>query len=362
MDRLSSMFSALGQGVQADAGRSATRLHPVGSMADSANCNLGKEGAASLRTMLSPRPRHLGIHTLDLNLLVVFDALLRTRSTTLTGEQIGVTQSAVSNALRRLREYFSDELFVRTDEGMMPTAVAMAMSESIQAALVQIRLTIESRGQFDPQQSTRTFRIAMSDMGQMGLLPPLLSHLREAAPSVAIETFAISRVGLAERLASGEIDAAVGAIKPLGAGFVRQVLKIGRFCCVARKGNPWVHDGMALQDFMQATFIEYYPAGGSYGVYADYAERIFSDAGVRPRIGVRLAHLSGIESMLARSDLVAVVSEKSASYLLSLSAELQTFDLPFPSPEICITQQWHERVNKDPGHLWIRSLVASILG
>lgn len=360
-DRAGALFAGLIQAGATSSGRALRQLHPAAEMSESASCDAAKKGA-SLRAMLAPRPRHLSLHTLDLNLLVVFEALLRTRSTTLTGEQIGVTQSAVSNALRRLREYFADELFVRTEQGMMPTALAVAMSASIQASLGQIRLTIESRGEFDPQVSQRTFHIAMSDMGQMGLLPSLLNELREFAPNVGIETIEINRVGLAERLASGEIDLVVGAIKPLGAGFVRQVLKTGRFCCVARKGNPSVHAGMTLQDFVQATFIEYYPAGGSYGVYAEHAERVFNEAGARPRIGVRLAHLSGIESMLARSDLLAVVSQKSASYLLSVSAELQIFELPFESPEISITQQWHERVNKDLGHMWIRSVVARILG
>ena len=118
----------------------------------------------------------MNINTLDLNLLLVLDALQRTHSVTLAGEQLCISQSGVSNALRRLREAFGDELFVRTDSGMMPTALAESMAEPIQAALQQIRQTIENRGCFDAANSTRHFRLALSDVGQISLLPHLVPY------------------------------------------------------------------------------------------------------------------------------------------------------------------------------------------
>ncbi len=115
----------------------------------------------------------MNINTFDLNLLRVLDALYSTHSTTLAGEQIGLTQSAISNSLRRLREAFGDELFVRTERGMVPTPLAESMYGPIQDALGRIREVVESRASFDASVSQRNFRLAMSDIGQMWMVPRL---------------------------------------------------------------------------------------------------------------------------------------------------------------------------------------------
>lgn len=303
----------------------------------------------------------MNINKLDLNLLRVFDALQRTHSTTIAGEQLCVTQSGVSNALRRLREAFGDELFVRTDLGMMPTPLAQTMTEPIQDALQQIRQTIENRGCFNPQESSRHFRIAISDMGQMELLPALLSHLRKGAPKVTLETVPLSRQGIAEQMSGGEVDLAIGALKPFGAGFFRQRLRTGRFVCVARNAHPTIRAVVSLTQFLHASFIEYCPTGGSYSIFSEYADILFAEHHVDRCVAVKLAHLPGIQRMVACSDMITVIP----SFLVEnfgSDAGLQVMELPFLSPQIKVTQQWHERINRDPAQAWLRELVARISG
>jgi DNA-binding transcriptional LysR family regulator len=303
----------------------------------------------------------MNFKTLDLNLLVVFDALQRTHSTTVAGEQIGVTQSGISNALRRLREAFGDELFVRTDRGMTPTPLAQSLGGPIHAALQQIRQTVENRGSFDARTSSRHFCLALSDIGQLWALPSLLSYLREAAPNITLETVPLLRHGMADAMANGEIDLALGVCKPLGAGFVRQRLKGLRFVAVARRGHPTIQGSLSVEQFLQASFIEYQPTGGSYAHFAKYADELFTEHRMQRRIAVKLAHLPGIDRMVAGSDSIAVVSEALARLYVA-DAELQVFELPFAVPALLVTQQWHERINKDPAHAWMREAVARLAG
>jgi DNA-binding transcriptional LysR family regulator len=300
----------------------------------------------------------VNINTLDLNLLLVLDALQRTHSVTLAGEQLCISQSGVSNALRRLRDAFGDELFVRTDSGMMPTPLAESMAEPIQDALQQIRQTIENRGCFDAAKSTRHFRLAISDVGQMSLLPHLLSYFDKYAPNISLETVPLSRHGVAEQMSGGEVDLAIGAARPLGAGFARRRFRSLRFVCVVSKNHPTIQGSISLEQFLQASFIEYEPTGGSYEHFREHADRLFEEKKIQRKVSVKMAYLSGIESIIASSDRIAVVTE---ALVTCMDLEkLQVIGLPFDIPTLDVTLQWHERINKDPAQAWLHKAVIHV--
>lgn len=303
----------------------------------------------------------MNINTLDLNLLLVFDAVQRTHSTTIAGEQIGVTQSAVSNALRRLRDAFDDELFVRTECGMMPTPKAQAMAGPIQAALQQIRQVVENRGSFDARASTRHFRIAVSDIGQMWLVPQLMQELHELAPGATLETVSLIRHGTVQLMSSGEVDLAIGVLLPLGAGYFRQRLRTLRFVCIARRDHPDIRGTLSVEQMLRASYIEYHPTGGTFSVFADRADGLFAERRMHRRVALKLAHLTGIDRAVAGSDLIAVVSEALVPGF-NANLGLQVLELPFESPRLTVTQQWHERIHKDPAHAWLREVVARVVG
>jgi DNA-binding transcriptional LysR family regulator len=301
----------------------------------------------------------VNINRLDLNLLLVLDALQRTHSVTLAGEQLCISQSGVSNALRRLRDAFGDELFVRTESGMMPTPLAESMAEPIQAALQQIRQTVENRGCFDAANSTRRFRLALSDVGQMSLLPHLVSYFDKCAPNISLETVPLSRHGVAEQMSGGEIDLAIGAARPLGAGFSRRRFSSLRFVCVVSKNHPDIQGSISLEQFLQASFIEYEPTGGSYGHFREHADRLFEAKNIQRKVSVKMAYLSGIESIVASSERIAVVTEALVTSMC-LEDTVQVIDLPFHIPTLDVTLQWHERINKDPAQAWLRKAVIQV--
>jgi DNA-binding transcriptional LysR family regulator len=152
----------------------------------------------------------VNLRTLDLNLLLVFDALLRTRSTTLEAEELRLTQSAVSNALKRLRVAFADPLFVKTPDGMLPTALAGTLAQPISDGLSSIRDAVEAKTSFDPATSDRTFRIYMSDIGQMILMPKLMAELAKIARNLKIVTVDASHKDAQYAMTTGGIDLAIG--------------------------------------------------------------------------------------------------------------------------------------------------------
>lgn len=301
----------------------------------------------------------MNINALDLNLLLVFDALQRTHSVTLAGEQLFISQSGVSNALRRLRDAFGDELFVRTGSGMMPTPLAESMAEPIHAALQQIRQAVENRGYFDAANSTRHFRLALSDVGQMSLFPHLLSYFDKHAPNISLETVPLLRHGIAAQMSGGEIDLAIGVARPLGPGFSRRRFHSLRFVCAVSKNHPTIQGSISLEQFLEASFIEYEPTGGSYDHFREHAGRLFEERKIQRKVSVKMAYLSGIESVIASSDRVAVVTEALVASM-GLENTVQVLGLPFDIPTLDVTLQWHERIARDPAQVWLHKAVVHV--
>lgn len=301
----------------------------------------------------------MNINTLDLNLLLVLDALQRTHSVTLAGEELFISQSGVSNALRRLRDAFGDELFVRTSSGMMPTPLAESMAAPIHAALQQIRQTVEDRGYFDAASSTRHFRLALSDVGQMSLFPHLLSYFDEHAPNISLETVPLSRFRIAAQMSGGEIDLAMGVVRPLGPGFFRRRFRSVRFVCAVSRNHPTIQGGISLDQFLNATFIEYEPTGGSYEHFRKHVRQLFDKSKMTPKVSVKMAYLSGIESVIANSDRIAVVPDILVASM-GLEKVVQVLDIPFDIPKLDVTLQWHERISKDPAQTWLHKAVVDV--
>ena len=158
----------------------------------------------------------MNVRELDLNLLRVFDAVLRSRSVTAAAAQLGLTQPAVSNALARLRGAFGEALFLRTSQGMEPTPFARALSEPVRQALALLDSALAHGPGFDPATSDRSFRFYMSDLGQIEFLPPLVERLRQRAPRVRLEAVGLDVEDIGDALAVGSLDIAKGFLRGLG--------------------------------------------------------------------------------------------------------------------------------------------------
>jgi DNA-binding transcriptional LysR family regulator len=297
---------------------------------------------------------------LDLNLLRVFDAILQTRSVTIAASTLGLTQSAVSNQLARLRDAFDDPLFVRTSEGMVPTPRAEAIAEPIRKSLLAIRFCLEEQLGFDPATSDRTFRIYMSDVGQLVFLPRLLERIARVAPRVSVHTVQVPPARMRDlALESGEVDLAAGYFENFEGSFRQQLLFEERYVGMVRRGHPTIRDTLPLETFLSTPHLVYQPTGGGHGFQESAVDHAFAAADVPRRVAVRAAHSMGVTAIVSSTDLLVIVPSRLAAAFREL-ADVSILPLPVEIPSFPIKQHWHERFHHDPGNGWLRGLIAEL--
>jgi DNA-binding transcriptional LysR family regulator len=300
----------------------------------------------------------MNFHSLDLNLLVVFDALMRARSVTQAGEKLGLSQSSTSNALQRLRTAFADPLFVRTPKGMEPTVLALELEMPMRTALDQLKAVVEKGQTFDPATAVRTFKILMSDIAQTVHLPGLISMLRSDAPSVRLENVALPIREAKQSMTAGELDLAVGFLPDLGADFHRQSLFAETWVCVVSKKHSVLGESISSDEYLRATHVSYRPSVAIHSVLDQLLESQFASKGMRRVIGLVVPYSSGLASTVEACDLILTVPVGLATSMAN-SADLRILSLPFELPRIDLNMQWHERVHRDAGGRWFRSAVAN---
>ncbi len=303
----------------------------------------------------------MNINTVDLNLFLVFRAIYTTRSVTVAGDRLCMTQSAVSNALKRLRDRFNDPLFVRTPAGMQPTPMAQQLFGLVEEGIQKFTQAIDRARTFDPPTSDRLFRIAMNDVGQSVLLAPLMEAIRAAAPCLRIETVAPSTEQEARRLlVDGEIDIALGSWQPLGFGFHQQTLFEESFAILLRAGHPLSGQPPTLEEYLAGEHIAYRPSGAS-----ELALRsALSSEGIlaRRKVVLTAAHFVGLGRVVASSDLVLTLPCRLAETLRTSEPGVVVAPLPFFLPPFPILMHWHDRVESDGGNHWLRRLLEWRLG
>jgi DNA-binding transcriptional LysR family regulator len=304
----------------------------------------------------------MSFNHLDLNLLRVFDAIFQTRSVTIAATNLHLTQPAVSKQLNRLRDVLGDPLFVRTNDGMAPTPRAEAIASPIREALRELRCVIDEHLGFDPATSDRTFRMFMSDVGQMALLPKLLELVSREAPAVDIHTVQVPSPRLRSvALESGDVDLAVGYFEEFESSMHCQLLFEEHYVGMVRANHPTIRDTISFEQFLHTPQLVYHPAGGGHGSQESVVDKAFWAAGAERRVAVRVAHAMGVSSMVSSTNLLVVVPNRLALACLNL-AEVTVLELPIEMPRFPIAQYWHERFHADPGNRWLRGAFARLHG
>jgi hypothetical protein len=281
---------------------------------------------------------------------------MRKRNVTLAGEELNLSQSAISNCLKRLRDHFDDKLFVASPSGMMPTALAEQLAGPIQESLMQIQFAIDSTKAFDPAISERNFKIYISDVGQLILMPNLMKTLMEVAPKVSISLVNLSPRVAQSMMSEGEVDLAIGTFDRFQAGFHQQRLFSKSYVVLARKDHGLLKKGLTLNNFLMARHAVYLPPAASHDSFDLFLDELFKQHNKRRKVVVELAHGLGIAEIVAASDLIACVPKRLAESLMSTDS-LALFPLPFEAPSADVCQFWHDRVHSEPGHRWLRNLV-----
>jgi DNA-binding transcriptional LysR family regulator len=292
----------------------------------------------------------------DLNLLELFDTVYRTRNLTSAGTVLGLSQPAMSHALARLRDMYKDPLFVRLPRGLQPTPFADDLAAQVATALQMIRGTLE-KVSFDPASVQRTFRIAMTDIGEQVFLPSIVKFLESHARGVKLQTRVTGTSELFGALSSGDLDLAVGFVASPPKGIAQQFLFSDRYVCVVRQSHPLVRSAtMSLSEFKQLGHVVADPAGtGHY----DSIGRVLNAHGISENIVLRVDHFLSIAPLVASTDLIATVPMNLADTFVE-SWKLRMIEPPVAFPSFDITQYWHERYDHEPGNRWLRGTFASM--
>ena len=294
-------------------------------------------------------------HTIDLNLLSVFQEVYRERQISSAARRLGLSQSAVSNALARLRRSFGDELFVRTASGMQPTPLATQMAEPIGVAMAQVALALNQRSRFDPATSSRRFVLAMTDVGEIYFMPTLIERCKLLAPLVEISSVRAGTLALKEEMEGGRVDLAVGPFEDISEALYQRQLFRQPYVTMFRKGHPLGKGDVTLERFVKA---EHMLVDASESPY-DRINALLARAGVGPMVRFRVPHFTAVPYMVSTSDLVVTVPQKLAERA-SVPFGLEWIVPPLELPSLQTNVFWHRRYNQDPGNQWLRGLLAEV--
>jgi DNA-binding transcriptional LysR family regulator len=294
----------------------------------------------------------MDIRSVDLNLLVVFDAMLQHRNVTRAGEALGLSQPAMSAAVARLRVLFDDPLFVRAGTLMNPTPRAESLGAVIQPIVLTIRSEILQPSVFDPATSQRDYTLLTPDIAEMNFLPRLLAHLAEHAPQVNLKTLAMPRHAAASALESGAAELAIGYFPDLHkAGFYQQRLIRSSHVCLLRQGHPLGRGKLTLAQFLKASHAVVKPDGREHVI-----EQFLQAKGIQRRVVVELSHFMSLLPIVETSDLIATVPRDLAEFFVQ-HGEVRYVDTPMKSPVIDVHLFWHQRFQKDSAHVWLRKQI-----
>lgn len=288
---------------------------------------------------------------LDLNLLRVFDALNTTRSVTAAAEQLGLSQPATSHGLTRLRTLLHDPLFIRTRGTMSPTPTAIQLSGAVRQALMILERALQEAEAFVPEQSTRVFRLRMSDITEAVFLPKLIEAMRVQASKVSIETVQWQADDITQGLDTGKIDFAFGHLPGLTdlqkeALFEDHNVIVVNKKCVEDAPNTSVHD-------MLRTF--------EYVAVRSHPEtlRVLEKLGLKDRLKLTTSNFLALPSILRYTDLAAVMP-RSVAMEMSLPERHSTIEPDVPMAGLTVSLHWSSRYNLDPANIWFRQLISQI--
>ena len=295
------------------------------------------------------------MNTIDLRLLSVFDEIYKTRSVSAAALALGLGQPAVSVALAKLRLQLKDPLFVRTSAGMEPTPFGESLVPRVRSVLDAVDQVLGYRNDFDPSTSARTFRICMTDISQLVLLPPLLKRLGESAPGLRIEIFPLSGQ-TARLLESGEADLALGFMPQLEAGFYQQLLFNQSFSCMVSAHHPRIGERLSLAQFEAENHVVV-SASGSAPLILD---REIARLGILRKIALQIPNFLGAAFVVEHTDHLITIPQRLGDVLQGRGA-LRILPVPFALPSYSVKQHWHERYHHDPGSRWLRGVISQLM-
>ena len=307
----------------------------------------------------------MNLKTIDLNLLVYLDVLLRTGNVTQAAESIGISQPAMSNGLRRLRTLFADPLLIRTKDGMIPTERATELQPLIRKIVADVESAVEPDKGFDPSDADRVFRISISDYGECTLLPPLMRRLQTIAPRITLDILTPSDVSY-EDVDGGKVDLVINRFDDLPQSFHHRTIWRDRFSCLISRDNP-IRDHFDLDSYLAASHVWVSKTGMGIGVGVEpgamqrlgWVDDALARLGKTRRIRVYTRHYQAAMLLAELDDLVITLPSKSAQ-LQRDNPKVLILPPPFEIPETELKMAWSPLLQHNPAHQWLRGLIAGV--
>jgi len=297
----------------------------------------------------------MNLTDIDLNLLVILDAIYSEKNLTHAGRKLRLTQSAMSHALNRLRAIFDDQLFTRQGNCMTPTKLAAYLVGNIQPALRSLQCTLEDKGRFDPANSEVLFRIGANDYAIYVLLPKLIEALKMAAPNVLLQAVHLNYRQRQAALAKDSVDLIIGFPTRFGANIFQQRLFGDKEVCVVRHDHPEIGDTLSLEQYIKAKFI--YLSLTEYE--SDAIDQTLTEEGLKRTIQIRVEHELLIPKMVSETDLIANMAERLALEFVKYYP-IKILPIPLEKTEFFVHQFWHSRTQNDPANKWFRRLIKQL--
>lgn len=299
-------------------------------------------------------PRKIQLSDIDLNLLVALHALLDTGSVTQAAAQIGITQSAMSHTLRRLRSLLGDKLLVRGRAGMHLTPRAEALREPLFHNLLALQETIRASSSFVAAESEREIALSATDFLQLLFLPQLARILGQEAPRMRLRVITAPVDRYADMLGSGELDLMVGSVLVDSHPRIRrELVTMQRMLCAVRRDHPRIAGALSLDQYTELPHVLISPSGKGPGLVDD----LLAGMDRSRRIAVRLSSFLIAPWVVASSDCILTAPERVIT-MLHDTLHLQVLEPPLELAAIPIALLWHERSLHDPAIQWLRSVIA----
>jgi DNA-binding transcriptional LysR family regulator len=292
----------------------------------------------------------------DLNLFVVLEAIYREGNITRAGQQLNLTQPAISHALKRLRDLLQDPLFVRQGPHMVPTPFTRNMIEQVRQALQILEVNLSQSRNFVPEDTRRNFHLSLWEYAEALILPPLMRRLTQAAPGMSITTSRAKRRDLETELASGSIDLAVDIPMTTSDRIRHKWLLNEGFAVIARNGHPAIKDALDLDTYLAQRHI--LVSSRRYG--PSLVDLELNRSGLCRQIFLRSQSNHAAGMVVSTTDMLLTLPERHAQ-LLNTGSVNQMLPFPLEEPRLEAHLYWHESVENDPANRWLREEIENVL-
>lgn len=304
--------------------------------------------------------RYSALHNLDLNLLLVFDALYRQGSVAGAADEVSLSPSALSHALNRLRASFDDPLFVRTSGRMVPTPKARNIATGIASALNGLSSCLHEPGVFTPGKSDQAFTFAVTDYTGAVILPELIARVNHLAPHITIRIVYSRDFNADEDLLSGKVDFALGfeeEPKTAHRGIEAIPCFTDDYVIAVRHGHPTITGTLTQEQYLAAGHVVVRPWQGARGAIDQYLDR----QQLRRNIVAELPSLMIAPLIVSRTDLLITLPRRGIASLFAMK-DLSVFPPPFPAPQYQLKVYYSPALCNSPGHLWMLEQIQALPG